>query len=678
MGEEELEAEERVEQQSNSTRISRVSERVESDPPAVLAESAEPASRTYDEPRTPTIVSKPISISIRDEAFQSLLPLPTNAAINERQPATPHPTISQPASNESVANLGAGASVASSGELTDSTREAGNGGYPTQPVNVRAEGEGTIDTMTCNSAATAAPAVPRVTGNEGESVTFDFTTGINTEWVEIDWGDGTVGDVVLTNGTAGEAHSVGHVYEDDDPSRTPSDDYTITATSKNLCSSTSATFTARISNLAPNAASDSAEVMETGTVSIDVLKNDTDPGDDELEVVRIDTSATTGKVTLAQDGTVTYDTNGQFLHLKTGQTATDSFQYVARDDDTGESAVTNVAVTINGFTQIPKVSLVVLDDHTEERNDGETPDTAQIEVSRTGDTSDALLVLLTWATIHGNQLSGTDNAVLIPSGQSSALLTLDAINDSDIEKDMTIGVYIRENGRPIGAPPNWQPEYTIDYDAYDGEIKVDDNEWRWIKPKYDTGSGVFKEVDHTHRWSDFDTKRRTHISYGFEVDRTLRVDGTSTLGFNYVESEFDGVLAVDVLTAQFSYFVDSDRNFSFSCDKRTGLIGGGATAGRGGDADDYVDGGVEYKYRIDHRTSGILHTVDLEQKFKVVGGGTYVVTPSIGVPLVGGVTLTLASGAENWKLETDVDAPAMQMRCQKGWEPEDGEPYDPS
>lgn len=64
----------------------------------------------------------------------------------------------------------------------------------------------------------------------------------------------------------------------------------------------------------------------------------------------MDDSGTTGTVTDNGDGTITYDPNGEFEHLKEGETATDSFGYTIEDDDTGTSSAT-VNVTVNEWCQ---------------------------------------------------------------------------------------------------------------------------------------------------------------------------------------------------------------------------------------------------------------------------------------------------------------------------------------
>jgi VCBS repeat-containing protein len=57
---------------------------------------------------------------------------------------------------------------------------------------------------------------------------------------------------------------------------------------------------------------------------------------------------------LAADGSYTYDPNGQFESLDTGETATDSFTYIVSDGDCSDQAT--VTVTITGVNDCPEAS----------------------------------------------------------------------------------------------------------------------------------------------------------------------------------------------------------------------------------------------------------------------------------------------------------------------------------
>ena len=101
-----------------------------------------------------------------------------------------------------------------------------------------------------------------------------------------------------------------------------------------------------------------------------MLSNDTDVEGDSLTVVKVNglaanvgtavTLASGAKVTLNGDGSFTYDPNGAFESLDTGETDTDSFTYRASDGDLESNAAT-VTITINGVNDAPVCEDVTYD-----------------------------------------------------------------------------------------------------------------------------------------------------------------------------------------------------------------------------------------------------------------------------------------------------------------------------
>ena len=78
-----------------------------------------------------------------------------------------------------------------------------------------------------------------------------------------------------------------------------------------------------------------------------------DPEQDPLTIDSIDTTGTSGKVTL-NNGTVSYDPNGQFESLGAGDSRTDSFAYTVIDGNGGRSS-SRVEITINGANDAPRL-----------------------------------------------------------------------------------------------------------------------------------------------------------------------------------------------------------------------------------------------------------------------------------------------------------------------------------
>ena len=113
-----------------------------------------------------------------------------------------------------------------------------------------------------------------------------------------------------------------------------------------------------IANTPPIALDDAVSTDEDTSIStptnFDVLTNDTDADGDTLKVTAINTTRTTGTVTLDGSGNITYDPNGKFETLNVGASATDSFLYTISDGK-GGSDTANVTVTVTGVNDAPVV-----------------------------------------------------------------------------------------------------------------------------------------------------------------------------------------------------------------------------------------------------------------------------------------------------------------------------------
>ncbi|RLJ15886.1 hypothetical protein DJ031_16435 [bacterium endosymbiont of Escarpia laminata] len=149
---------------------------------------------------------------------------------------------------------------------------------------------------------------------------------------------------VPTNGTA-TLNADGTVTYTHNGSETINDSFTYTA---NDGTADSAVATVNITvtpvNDVPVAGADSGTVDEGGTVTIDLLANDTDGENDSLSVAGL-ILPSHGNLINNQDGTVVYEHDG-------GETTSDSFTYTAFDG-TANSAVTTVTITINPVNDVP-------------------------------------------------------------------------------------------------------------------------------------------------------------------------------------------------------------------------------------------------------------------------------------------------------------------------------------
>ena len=128
------------------------------------------------------------------------------------------------------------------------------------------------------------------------------------------------------------------------------------------CDTATATIDVTPVNDGPTAFDDGGTTDEDNAVTINLLGNDTDPEDDTLVVTEINGQPVTpgdqivlpsgAVVTLNADGTATYDPNGEYDDLLTGQSALDTFVYTISDGNGGTSEAETV-VMINGENDLP-------------------------------------------------------------------------------------------------------------------------------------------------------------------------------------------------------------------------------------------------------------------------------------------------------------------------------------
>ncbi len=149
---------------------------------------------------------------------------------------------------------------------------------------------------------------------------------------------------VPANGTA-TLNADGTVTYTHNGSETISDSFTYTA---NDGTADSAVATVNITvtpvNDVPQAVADSGTLDEGGSVTIDLLANDSDGENDPLSVTGM-TQPAHGQLLDNGDGTITYNHDG-------GESTSDSFTYTA-SDGTDASAVATVTLTINPVNDAP-------------------------------------------------------------------------------------------------------------------------------------------------------------------------------------------------------------------------------------------------------------------------------------------------------------------------------------
>ena len=105
-----------------------------------------------------------------------------------------------------------------------------------------------------------------------------------------------------------------------------------------------------IPNFAPVATEDTISLFVGEALNIRVIENDSDADGDNLILVSINTLNTLGSATPNLDnGTVNYNTVGQFDNLIAGEQASDQFSYIVTDDRGGFSK-SNVMITVTANT----------------------------------------------------------------------------------------------------------------------------------------------------------------------------------------------------------------------------------------------------------------------------------------------------------------------------------------
>jgi VCBS repeat-containing protein len=320
------------------------------------------------------------------------------------------------------------------------------------------------------------------TANEGEAVTLNLSNSIDGDECSFDgyvifFGDG-VFDFFADN-------TVTHVYVDDDPSGTSSDQYRIDVYGYwSDDSEATTTINVTISNLAPSAANDNITVNEDDNATINVMDNDSDPSwSDSLHVVGYDDSMTTGVVIWdCVSDTFIYDTNGHFDDLALTETAIDRFMYTLADDDGGTSTAT-VTITIRGQREAYTVSWHVEGDAKE---DGELASKLIIEIDPPAKEDSVVAHWTFWplnATEHENDSVASPSdwqqwsgSVSFAEGEFHKEVSLVPVDDTKVELNEYSSVAIRND------PPS-----LVQTDDYSLELlsggnktaKVWDDEWRW-------------------------------------------------------------------------------------------------------------------------------------------------------------------------------------------------------
>jgi VCBS repeat-containing protein len=184
----------------------------------------------------------------------------------------------------------------------------------------------------------------------------------------------------------------------------------------------------------PNAVDDTATTTEDASVSGNVLTNDTDAENDPLTVTNPGTyTLTYGTLTLAADGSYSYEPYAANNGLAAGEVVQDVFSYTASDG--GASDTATLTITVNGTNDAPTITGGDFDGSVTELPDGDD-DEGDIDHSTSGA-----------VTFNDVDLTDTHTASAAPQGggyYGTFTLDLDQTGDS-VGWDFTVSDAALEN-----------------------------------------------------------------------------------------------------------------------------------------------------------------------------------------------------------------------------------------
>ena len=282
-----------------------------------------------------------------------------------------------------------------------------------------------------------------------------FTDPDTDVWTAtVDYGDGSGPQALALN--TDKTFALSHVYEDNGS-------YTVTVTvNDDRSGSGSDTATVTVSNVAPTVdAGPDATVVEGAAFSGSGFS--LDPGALDTHTATADYGDGAGAQGLTLGAGNTFQLDNNYPNPGT-YTVT-----VTVTDDDGDSGTDTVTVTV---TTLPVVTITASDPDAAEAG----LDPGEFTLTRTGDTTDALSVNLTFAgsTLNGVDYQTITSPVDIPAGQSSVTIAVVPIDDTEVEGLQEVDAIVAAGTGYVAGTPSTATVTIADDDVPELTITASD------------------------------------------------------------------------------------------------------------------------------------------------------------------------------------------------------------
>ncbi len=237
--------------------------------------------------------------------------------------------------------------------------------YSTSDGNTGTDTATLTVTVTPVNDAPAVDVLADLTNNDSDAVSVN----VSSFFQDIDKPDGDTLEFSAVGLPAGLSINpvTGIISGTTDPSASQGGPYTVVVTGTDSGGATvSQTFTWTVNNPKPTALNDDNTVSEGTDLTVNaangVISNDSDPDSDPLTVSAINgnpasvgasvAGSSGGLFTVKADGSYTFDDNGAFEDLQSGESRTTTITYTISDGN-GGVATAELTVTVNGTNDAP-------------------------------------------------------------------------------------------------------------------------------------------------------------------------------------------------------------------------------------------------------------------------------------------------------------------------------------